>query len=304
MTMGYLTDIEKNTDRLYGLLTGISSDYRLNNEEIFGIRAWLNTHSYLREREPFSSACDLLDKILEVGVIDAEERDELLEWCLMFHSESYLHRMLDTAIRNLHGVLGGIGLDGQVTDDEIIELRDWLFDYERFKDYWPFSVTWDLIEQIFSDGKIDQQEREEMLDFCKHFSETPTPDAEISDPVYKETYMETKSPIFQPFTALCNREAKIKFNKNTFCFTGSAKTGLRKELHKIVEKIGGVPKNSVIKNLNYLVIGAQSSPFWVYSTYGRKIEEVIENRRNKRSKTIILHEDDFLAQAMPLYNKK
>jgi len=304
MTMGHLTDIEKTTQRLYGLLTGISIDDQLTDNEILKLRAWLDSHFYLRDREPFYSACELLDKILEDGVVADEEREELLDWCNMFHSDSYLYGMLETAIRNLHGVLEGIALSNKISDDEIMELQDWLYYYEKFKEYWPFSDTWDLINQIFSDGKIDQEEREKMLSFCKQFSETIIPDAKIHDSIYEEGYMGTESPIFQPFTALCNRKAKVKFNKKTFCFTGPAKTGSRRDLHAIIEKIGGVPKNNVTKGLSYLVIGAQSSPCWVYSTYGRKIEEVIENRRHRKSKTIILHEDDFLSQAIPLYDKK
>ena len=46
----------------------------------------------------------------------------------------------------------------------------------------------------------------------------------------------------------------------------------------MVRKLDGIPKNNAVAQLDYLVVGAQSSPCWAYSTYGRKIEAVIENR--------------------------
>ncbi|MGB5986576.1 MAG: BRCT domain-containing protein, partial [Desulfobacterales bacterium] len=94
----------------------------------------------------------------------------------------------------------------------------------------------------------------------------------------------------------CARDCKIAFNQKQFCFTGPAKTGTRKNLEEIVTALGGIPKNNVVLTLDYLVIGAQSSPCWAYSTYGRKIEKAIELKRKGRNITI-LHENDFIDQA-------
>lgn len=67
----------------------------------------------------------------------------------------------------------------------------------------------------------------------------------------------------------------------------------------MVRKLDGIPKNNAVTQLDYLVVGAQSSPCWAYSTYGRKIEAVIENREKRGAETVILHEDDFIEQATP-----
>jgi hypothetical protein len=63
-----------------------------------------------------------------------------------------------------------------------------------------------------------------------------------------------------------------------------------------VKELEGIPYKSVVMKLDYLVIGAQSSPAWAYSTYGRKIERAIE-LRDRGIDIIILHEDDFISQA-------
>lgn len=93
-----------------------------------------------------------------------------------------------------------------------------------------------------------------------------------------------------------DQKCDIRFERSSFCFTGPAETGPRRKLHEITRKLDGRPVDRVIESLDYLVIGAQSSPCWAYSTYGRKIEKVIENRK-KGVTTNILHENDFVSQA-------
>lgn len=108
--------------------------------------------------------------------------------------------------------------------------------------------------------------------------------------------MKTNAAYLLPFTALCDNKCTIQFKGRKFCFTGPARTGSRKELKKIVSETGGASSDRVVRHLDYLVIGAQSSPCWAYSTYGRKIEQVI-NYRKKGDNITILHEDDFIEQA-------
>jgi NAD-dependent DNA ligase len=196
----------------------------------------------------------------------------------------------------LHGFLNGIIIDGEITKDEVLGLRDWIHDYQIFKNSWPFNATWKLVERIFADNVVTEQEKAELMEFCKEFSETIINNAKIHDEIYSKSWIQSDASILQPFTALCDRNEKIIFTNKKFCFTGPARTGPRKELNRIVKSIGGIPCNSVILDLDYLVIGAQSSPAWAYSTYGRKIEKVIEYRE-RGSDITILHEDDFIAQA-------
>jgi NAD-dependent DNA ligase len=143
---------------------------------------------------------------------------------------------------------------------------------------------------------FDQNEKVQLLEYCQNFSEELIKNPEIYDGIYGEAYMETMAPVLKPFSALCDRTCEIVFHENTFCFTGPARSGPRKKLNEIVVNLGGIPKNSIAFNLNYLVIGAQSSPCWAYSTYGRKIEQVLQYRK-EGSETTILHENDFIQQA-------
>jgi hypothetical protein len=67
-------------------------------------------------------------------------------------------------------------------------------------------------------------------------------------------------------------------------------------LENMLRDLNGFPADRVTQTLDFLVIGDKSSPAWVYSTYGRKVEAVIENQKNGY-KTTIISEETFLKQA-------
>ena len=286
-------EIKRALERLYGILEGISIDYELNDKEIRELFNWISLHEYLHHMEPFRSTIELLQRCLADNIIDEDEREEILDWCLRFGDK--FPRTVTNAIRRLHGVLSGIVLDGKVTEDEVLGLQDFLHDYSVFKDHWPFCATWEIINQIIEDNKITEDEKEDLLNFCNNFIEQILPDAKIHDDIYSESFMASRSPVLKTFAELCDRDTKIIFLEKTFCFTGPAKTGPRKKLHEIVESFGGIPAKNVIKSLDYLVIGSQSSPCWAYSTYGRKVEAVIKNNK-EGADTLFIHEDDFIDQ--------
>jgi hypothetical protein len=294
MVTAAYTDVQRATGRLQGILSGIALDYEVSDVEISRLYAWLQSHEHLLHMEPFKSIYGILNQALEDHVIDQDEREEILDWCISFSSE--IPKCVTTSIRQLHGVLHGIAIDDVVTEQEIYELKDWLQDYDIFKYHWPFCDVWDMLQRILSDGVVDENEKNEMLEYCRQFSERIIPDPEIHDEMYNESYMISEAKVLQPFTELCDRECVVRFKNKRFCFTGPARTGPRKDLHAIVKSLKGKPENNVVLKLDYLVIGAQSSPAWAYSTYGRKIESVMDLRKSGRDVTI-LHEDDFIKQA-------
>jgi len=288
--------LEKTVDRLRGLIEGISIDDELDDDEILLLKNWIDEHPRLHGEEPFASLIALLKDCLEDGIIDEDERDEISEWCASFLNDSPFAGDVTEAIRRLHGALSGILIDDVITDDEILNLQDWLYDYESLKDSWPFNDLWALLDRILEDGVIDDEEREEFKEFCSYFSEKIVKNPDIQDGVYIETWMRTGCPIFKPLIELCNHDHQITFTEKTFCFTGPAKSGPRTVLHQMLEEAGGVPIKTANLKLDYLIIGAQSSPSWIYSTYGRKIETVINNRKANKCNTTLIYENDFLKQ--------
>ena len=286
----------KALSRLSGILEGIAIDGHASDLEIIGLRDWLEMHEHLLQHQPFRDLHTMLYRSMEDGIIDEDERTEILEYCRAFENPLHVGRItIDIAVRELHGFLHGVAIDGYVSKTEIEQCRKWLDKYELFLNQWPLDAVASLADNILKDGKVTEDEQRTFLSFCQAFSEIPIDSPEIHDS-YIEELMSVSAPILVPFTRLCDREHAIRFKGSTFCFTGPAKTGARKQLHAMVSALGGIPANSVIRDLDYLVIGAQSSPCWAFSTYGRKIEAVIDLQK-RGGHTRMLHEDDFIRQA-------
>ena len=292
---GQRTYVDRTIARLHGILAGIAADKKMKDGEIAGLYKWLNENESLREHYPFCELTSMLDECLEDGIIDQDEREELLNWCQSYTADDSRIRNFETeAIRRLHGFLHGLIIDNKLNDNEIQGLREWLENLSGFKSIWPFSDIWNLLKTILEDGMVDEEERQFLMDYCREFSERPIEGSAIYDDIYQASFMKNAAPILKPITAICDNVEEITFEDSSFCFTGPAKSGKRKDLESAVEKAGGYTTPRVGKNLNYLVIGAKSSPCWVYSTYGRKIEQAIQYRQEK-DQPLIVYENDFIA---------
>ena len=89
----------------------------------------------------------------------------------------------------------------------------------------------------------------------------------------------------------------IEFDNKSFCLTGkfSSAYGNRKAIENIIKDKGGEVKETVPQSLDYLVIGELGNTDWVHSTFGRKIQTVLENKKKEYCKTKILSEQQLLS---------
>jgi len=110
---------------------------------------------------------------------------------------------------------------------------------------------------------------------------------------FPQPWMQSEAPVLLTLDGVCEKEPVVLLKGHTLCFTGQARSGPRPRLHELAEAAGAKPQKNVTKSLDYLIVGALSQPAWVYSTYGRKIEMVLANRKTGAS-TLIIREDDFL----------
>ena len=290
------TEVEKAVEGLAGVLMGISIDNVINELEVEHLIEWLDNYKNFHSIQPFTTVIVALERILADGSIDEEEKEEILDLCHMFDTHGLICDFATTAIRRLHGVLQGIAIDGHIREQEAMGLKGWLSVHETVRKYWPFCELWEMLSKMLEDFILHDQERAELMEYCNNFKECKIDNPVIHDEIYEQEFMTYYSAILQPFTALCDRQAEIEFKGKCFCFTGPAKSGARKMLHQTVEMLNGIPKSNVSSGLDYLVIGAQSSPAWAYATYGRKIEAAI-HLNMKGSEITILHEDDFIRQS-------
>lgn len=293
--LGSRTYIERSIDRLHGILNGISADKTLRNAEIAALHTWLNENECLHDHQPFSELVALLKESLEDGIIDEDERRELKDWCREYTRKDSFYGCMETeAIRLLHGYLHGLVIDGILNDKEIHALQKWLKDFKDFREIWPFSEAHQMISSILEDGIIDEQERKTLYDFCIQFTERPVDSARIYDELYNAGFMKNGAPTLTPIKSVCNSDIIIEFDARAFCLTGPARNK-RSDIHKGIERAGGITKRDVSKKLDYLVIGSKSSPCWKYSTYGGKIEKAMELKKSGVDIKII-QEDDFMPQ--------
>lgn len=304
------TYVGRSIERLYGIIEGINIDCHINDQEVIALKNWLDIHETLHDVEPFKGLTCLVSEILEDGVIDPDEREDLEEWCSETINEHGFFDCITRTVRQLHGVMSGIICDGKIKAEELEGLRDWLLDYEHMQDWWPFNELKRHIDIILADGKVDQEEQRLLRDFFSNFTEHVVSNPKIHDDEYwMNRNLMTLSPVFNSISCICEDNPDILFKEKRFCFTGPAASGKRKYLAAAVEQLGGFSHNKAVIELDYLVIGAQASPAWIYSTYGRKIEAVMQRKEKKpHCQTQIIREYDFLSavseKGIDLLNQK
>lgn len=70
---------EDKINELLGFLNGILADNKLNEDEFLTLKNWLDSNGHLADIFPVNILLPRIEKILEDGIIDEEELDDLLE---------------------------------------------------------------------------------------------------------------------------------------------------------------------------------------------------------------------------------
>ena len=191
-------------------------------------------------------------------------------------------RRLEKAMHMLEGIVRGVTLDRRLNDAELRALRNWMDEKPHLHSCWPFDEVNSIISAVLADGKVDAKEHEMILHF---FADVMT--------FLNHKSLNRKAPSESSFVGgICAVAPAVRFDGHSFCFTGTPKRGPKRELQRVVEENQGTVKTNVVKDLDYLVIGADGNECWAYSAYGRKVEQAIEYRKSGEKITIV-HEFDF-----------
>jgi NAD-dependent DNA ligase len=137
---------------------------------------------------------------------------------------------------------------------------------------------------------ISREEQKEFIDFCSQFEEEIVTTHGKDGTMTNGRWMISEAPLLKTIDMIIDRSAAIIIPDRTFCLTGTMKNGKRKSVLSQLTAKGGKYNDNVTHSTDYLVIGALSNPCWAYSTYGRKIEKIM----NGSMKAAIVHEDDFM----------
>ena len=176
-----------------------------------------------------------------------------------FNRKSIDDRQIDTLI----GLSKGLTADGRVDQAEADALLTWLIQSRQCSDS-PIIVN--LLEKVdayLSDGVLDSDEASDLLATLRKISGDKSEIGELAKP--------STLPLDDPLP-------EVKFEGQTFLFTGTFAYGTRKQCKEALESLGGLNSSGVNKKLNYLILGSYVTDSWAHESFGRKIEKAMVYR--------------------------
>ena len=319
------SELHKAVNTLRGIVAGITTDYKISDDEVNELSHWCLQHANLIDRHPFNELIPMIqtayqDGILEEseandivwlcnnfvsdsdyynlvtsglqflgglihGILEESEANDIVWLCNNFVSDSDYYNLVTSGLQFLGGLIHGILADGVITDSEIHTLKSWITSNDYLAGCYPFDEIESLLLTILMDGKITEDERNMLTAFLSNFI-----DLKYSYNLTSADMEALKSKY--SIGGICSVCQSIDFKNNLFCFTGQSTRATRNEIATIICHEGGNFKNNLTNSTRYLIVGNDGNPCWAYSCYGRKIEDAI-NRRKAGQRLTIVNEIDF-----------
>ena len=179
----------------------------------------------------------------------------------------------------LIGLANGVAADRILNNAEIQFLAQWLEQNDAIASVWPGDVLHQRIKAVLADGVITEDER-------AHLLQTLT--------LLIGRQLESLATSPQVNQLAMDDVREIAFSGSSFCLTGTFAFGPRNACAHAIEQRGGEVKNSVLKSLDYLIIGGLGSDEWKHGSFGTKIENAIDYKREGLP-LLIVHEDRWAA---------
>ena len=179
-------------------------------------------------------------------------------------------RIIDKNINECIGICKGILSDNEFNEDEKKFLLDWIKSHNL--------VNHTIVKNVYLALNDKDKSLEDLKNILLTFTGGIAPSNEVRS-------MSSSLPIEKDLLS-------IEFKNKIFCLTGKfgSAIGNRKVIEDIIVDKGGVCKDTVTHDLNYLVIGEFASDDWIHSTSGRKIEKAMNYRANSSNLKIISEE--------------
>ena len=278
----YISKVEhdKAINTLLHILEGIAADHTVTAKEWELLANWVSENKIVANRHPYNQLVPPLLTAVEDRVLSEEEREDMTWLCTQLRSNEY-YSLVTQDIQHLQPVLSTIASDGTVTEAEIEQLSTWLSEREHLRKCWPYEEMDILLTTTMQNHCIDPEEQKSLLEFCSSFTS--------SDQDFETPHV-TARMLFDIFAV----SPVISFDDYIFCFTGESKRASREEMKLLAQDRGAKIVEAVSPELDYLVVGVDGNPCWAYCSYGRKIAQAIELRR-QGSRLLIVHESDFFA---------
>lgn len=270
--------MERAVKTLAGLLKGLDIDGHINNDEFSALRSWVAGYAEMRHLHPFSELVPKLEDALADGHLSAQEKADILWLCQQLTRDATLDR-ISASLQEMQGVLAGMLLDGEISTNEIIGLRDWLARNQHLRTCWPYDEVDSLVTSILETQHVSDDELELLRDYLTTFLGL--------DVEHEETSVTDDVPY--SLTGICARDPHIEWQGRTFCLTGNF---AEQTLAEQIRHRGADVLAIVEPGVDYLVVGSEGNPCWAYACYGRRIEEAIRLRKQGQP-LVIVHEFDI-----------
>ncbi|NDV88833.1 NAD-dependent DNA ligase [Aurantimonas aggregata] len=184
-------------------------------------------------------------------------------------------RISSRQIDELIGLARGVAADGSINQAEVEFLQKWLAGNVEITGHPLVRTLYRRVNEMLSDGIIDEDEKAELLDTLNRFSSR---DFELGE-VLKATTLPLCNPAPMP----------LAFEGLRYTFTGTFNYGKRKDCEAaVVER--GADVGSLTAATNVLVIGVYATDSWKHSSFGNKILKACELRDRGHPISIVAEE--------------
>ena len=189
------------------------------------------------------------------------------------------HVAVTNELKGSYAILLGIALgllsDGQLQDNEIRFLRDWLTANPTMSTSWPGDFLLKQVEEVLRDDHITEAGRDHLV-------------SSLQALVGGRLDNLADSPLVTQFGM--DEGGDIRFDGRLFCLTGDFAFGPRSICEAAIARRGGTVKASISKKIDFVVVGGLGSKEWKHGGFGTKVEHAVELQR-EGAKLRIVHED-------------
>lgn len=257
--------LRRSISEFYGVVRGFSIDNEINEDEFDFIKNWKNQNVKYSNYKEIADIIVVIDNILDDGIITADEAA-----ILQMDIKTYLDRMttspITLATQILDGILKGITIDGDITEEECKNLRKWLYDNIYLAHHFPFNKSIEIVEQVLEDSVITKEESEYLTSV-------------IND-------------MLNPVESLKAQVHSVAGKH--ICLSGNFSYGQKSKVEEYILERGGIIDNGVKKTTDYLIIGDYECQAYSNGTYGTKVKKAIEYNE-KGCHIEIIKESDFFS---------
>lgn len=258
--------INKAIAEYYGMLEGFTDDGIIDEAERKYILDWTKSHSNYSNIPEIAKIIELSRAIIESGNISITDVRQL-QYIIRDYLNGISSSPITLATQVLAGILKGIAFDSVITKDELLRLKEWVYDNSYLEGHYPFNKISESIEQVLADGVVTQEESKELI-----------------------TYIEQ---LLNPVDNL--KESINSVDGKHIVLSGNFAHGSKADVEEYIMAKGGIIDKGVTKKTDILIVGDYECQSYSNGSYGTKVKKAMEY--NDKGMCIqIIKEKDFYGQ--------